>query len=380
MIKASGEEGDTIMKGMTRRNFVKMAGIAMATAAAGSLLQDKTSLAETADAPAAPKAAEGGDHYVAPSQRQGGEAVVYFTRDLSAAGLLKAYDAIAQNMTGKVGIKLHTGEPHGPNIIPRPWVKTLIAEKLPKANIVETNTYYQGARYTTAEHRKTLAVNGWDFAPVDIMDEEGTAMLPVKGGKWFTEMSVGSHMLNYDSLLVLTHFKGHTMGGFGGSNKNIGIGCADGRIGKKMIHTGDTGTQWGIGKEELMERISESAKATADHFGDHIAYINVLRNMSVSCDCEGTAAQPVVTPNIGILASTDILAADQASVDLVYALPEKYRHDLVERMETRHGLRQLSYMKELGMGCDRYVILDMDHGSKPITLAEAVKNVKPFKA
>ena len=187
-------------------------------------------------------------------------------------------------------------------------------------------------------------------------------------------------MLNYDSLLVLTHFKGHTMGGFGGSNKNIGIGCADGRIGKKMIHTGDTGTQWGIGKEELMERISESAKATADHFGDHIAYINVLRNMSVSCDCEGTAAQPVVTPNIGILASTDILAADQASVDLVYALPEKYRHDLVERMETRHGLRQLSYMKELGMGCDRYVILDMDHGSKPITLAEAVKNVKPFKA
>ena len=211
MIKASGEERDTIMKDMTRRNFVKMAGIAMATAAAGSLWQDKTSLAETADAPAAPKAAEGGDHYVAPSQRQGGEAVVYFTRDLSAAGLLKAYDAIAQNMTGKVGIKLHTGEPHGPNIIPRPWVKTLIAEKLPKANIVETNTYYQGARYTTAEHRKTLAVNGWDFAPVDIMDEEGTAMLPVKGGKWFTEMSVGSHMLNYDSLLVLTHFKGHTM-------------------------------------------------------------------------------------------------------------------------------------------------------------------------
>ena len=182
MIKASGEEGDTIMKGMTRRNFVKMAGIAMATAAAGSLWQHKTSLAETADAPAAPKAAEGGDHYVAPSQRQGGEAVVYFTRDLSAAGLLKAYDAIAQNMTGKVGIKLYTGEPHGPNIIPRPWVKTLIAEKLPKANIVETNTYYQGARYTTAEHRKTLAVNGWDFAPVDIMDAEGTAMLPVKGG------------------------------------------------------------------------------------------------------------------------------------------------------------------------------------------------------
>lgn len=369
------------MKGMTRRNFVKMAGFAMATAAAGGLWHEKETLAQETGAPAAaPKAGEDGDRYVEPAKRQGGEAVVYFTRDLSAAGLLKAYDAIAQNMTGRVGIKLHTGEPYGPNIIPRPWVKTLIAEKLPQANIVETNTYYEGARYTTEEHRKTLVVNGWDFAPVDIMDEEGTAMLPVKGGKWFTEMSVGSHMLNYDSLLVLTHFKGHTMGGFGGSNKNIGIGCADGRIGKKMIHTGDTGQQWGINKEELMERIAESAKATADHFGDHIAYINVLRNMSVSCDCEGTAAQPVVTPNIGILASTDILAADQASVDLVYALPEKYRHDLVERMVTRHGLRQLSYMKELGMGCDRYVVLDLDHDNKPIMLAEAVKNVKPFQA
>lgn len=222
-------------------------------------------------------------------------------------------------------------------------------------------------------------MNGWDFAPVDILDEEGTTMLPVKGGKWFTEMSVGSHLLNYDSLLVLTHFKGHTMGGFGGSDKNIGIGCADGRIGKKMIHSGEGGSQWGIDKEEFMERLTESSKATADHFGNHIAYINVLRNMSVSCDCEGTGAQPVVTPNIGILASTDILAADQASVDLVYALPEKDRHALVERMESRHGLRQLSYMKELGMGCDRYVLLDLDHGSQPLTLADAVKDVKPFE-
>ena len=348
------------MKGMTRRNFVKMAGIAMATAAAGSLWQDKTSLAETADAPAAPKAAEGGDHYVAPSQRQGGEAVVYFTRDLSAAGLLKAYDAIAQNMTGKVGIKLHTGEPHGPNIIPRPWVKTLIAEKLPKANIVETNTYYQGARYTTAEHRKTLAVNGWDFAPVDIMDEEGTAMLPVKGGKWFTEMSVGSHMLNYDSLLVLTHFKGHTMGGFGGSNKNIGIGCADGRIGKQQVHAvSDVNLPWDQwpGKEKLMETMAESAKAVCDYFGKKIVFINVLRRMSVDCDCAGTSAAEPTIPDIGILASTDILAIDQASVDLVYGRPAAEKHDLVERIESRRGLHQLTAMKARGMGNDQYDLI-----------------------
>lgn len=275
-------------------------------------------------------------------------------------------------------MKLHTGEQHGPNIIPRPWVKELMEKEIPNAAIVETNTYYDGDRYTTEEHRKTLEVNGWTFAPVDIMDEEGTTMLPVKGGKWFTEMSVGSHETQYDSMLVLTHFKGHTMGGFGGSNKNIGIGCADGRIGKAMIHTYPGKDQWSIAEEEFMERMTESAKATVDYFGRHIAFINVMRNMSVSCDCEGVNAQPVVTPNVGILASLDILAIDQASVDMVYAMKEEDHHDLVERMESRHGLRQLTYMKELGMGNDRYVLIDMDHGEKRIDAREAVAGVKPF--
>lgn len=275
-------------------------------------------------------------------------------------------------------MKLHTGEQHGPNIIPRPWVKELMEKEIPNAAIVETNTYYDGDRYTTEEHRKTLEVNGWTFAPVDIMDEEGTTMLPVKGGKWFTEMSVGSHETQYDSMLVLTHFKGHTMGGFGGSNKNIGIGCADGRIGKAMIHTYPGKGQWSIAEEEFMERMTESAKATVDYFGRHIAFINVMRNMSVSCDCEGVNAQPVVTPNVGILASLDILAIDQASVDMVYAMKEEDHHDLVERMESRHGLRQLTYMKELGMGNDRYVLIDMDHGEKRIDAREAVAGVKPF--
>ena len=204
-------------------------------------------------------------------------------------------------------------------------------------------------------------------------------MLPVKGGKWFTEMSMGKNITNYDSMLVLTHFKGHTMGGFGGSNKNIGIGCADGRVGKAMIHT-VTGSDnmWSISEEELMERIAESSKATVDHFAPHITFVNVMRNMSVSCDCEGVSAQPVVTPNIGILASTDILAIDQASVDLIYALSPDDRKALVERMETRHGLRQLSYMKELGMGNDRYQLLDLDNGDAVIQPADAVKGVKPF--
>ena len=321
-----------------------------------------------------------GNQYIPYDQRTGEESVVYFTRDLSAAGLKKIYDRIQSRITGKTGIKLHTGEKNGPNIIPRPWVKELMADKMDDAVIVETNTYYEGDRYTTEQHRETLKVNGWTFCPVDIMDEDGTAMLPVKNGKWFTEMSVGRNLLNYESLLVLTHFKGHVMGGFGGSNKNIGIGCADGRIGKGMIHTVEgSSNMWSIAEEELMERITESSKATVDHFGKQIAYINCLRNMSVSCDCEGVGAEPVVTPNIGILASTDILAIDQASVDLVFALGEDDRKALVERITTRHGLRQLTYMKEMGMGNDRYHLIDIDNDDAEITLADAVKDVVPFE-
>lgn len=322
----------------------------------------------------------GGNQYVPYEARTGGESVVYFTRDLSAEGLRRLFHRVSQPLTGKVGVKLHTGEPHGPNIIPRPWVEALIKEELPGASIVETNTYYEGGRYTTEQHRETLQVNGWTFCPVDILDEEGTAMLPVAGGKWFTEMSVGEHLLHYDSLFVLTHFKGHTQGGFGGSNKNIGIGCADGRIGKAMIHTTPgSDDMWDIAKEEFMERMTESTKSVVDYFGEHITYVNVMRNMSVSCDCEGTAAAPVVTPNIGILASRDILAIDQASVDLVYALPEEDRKALVERIESRHGLRQLTYMEELGMGNTRYRLVDIDHDDAEISLAQAVEGVVPFQ-
>lgn len=321
-----------------------------------------------------------GDKYIPYENREGQESVVYFTANLSAEGLLRIFDKVGAHLTGKVGIKLHTGEKDGPNIIPRPWVKKLVDERLSSAAIVETNTYYEGDRYTTPQHRETIAVNGWTFCPVDILDEDGIVMLPVNGGKWFTEMAMGGHLPGYDSLLVLTHFKGHTKGGFGGSCKNIGIGCADGRVGKAMIHTTPgSDDMWDISNEEFMERMTESAKAVADHFGKHIVYINVLRNMSVSCDCEGCAAEPVVTPNVGIPASTDLLAVDQASVDLIYAMQEHQHADLVERMESRHGLRQLSYMKELGMGNDRYRLLDIENDDGRIWPADAVRNVVPFQ-
>lgn len=324
-------------------------------------------------------AGTGGDRYIPYEDRTGDESVVYFTRDLSADGLKKIYDRIGGTMNGRVAIKLHTGEKDGPNIIPREWVKSLVNTSLPGGTIIETNTYYEGDRYTTDLHKETLEVNGWTFCPVDIIDDEGIVMLPVQGGKWFDEVSMGKGIINYDSLLVLTHFKGHTAGGFGGSSKNIGIGIADGRVGKAMIHTTPgQDNQWDIDKEEFMERMTESAKAVADHFGEKITYINVLRNMSVSCDCEGCAAAPVVTPNVGIVASRDLLAVDQASVDLIYAMEEADHHDLVERMETRHGHRQLSYMKELGMGNDRYELIDIDHGDLRIDASEAVKGVTPF--
>lgn len=326
-----------------------------------------------------PTPGKDGNKYVPYEERTGNESVVYFTRNLSAEGLIKAYEQVNANIEGKVGVKLHTGEQHGPNIIPHGWVKSLIQKDIPDANIVETNTYYKGDRYTTEQHRQTLKVNGWTFCPVDIMDEEDTLTIPVTGGKWFKKMSVGSHLTNYDSFVILTHFKGHTQGGFGGSNKNIGIGCADGRIGKAWIHTTPgQDNQWDINKEELMERMTESTKSIIDHFGKHITYVNVMRNMSVSCDCEGVNAAPVVTPNVDILSSTDILALDQACIDLIYAMTEAEHHDLVERIETRHGLRQLSYMKELGMGNNRYVLIDLDNGGKRITAAEAVSGLKAF--
>ncbi len=318
--------------------------------------------------------------YVPYDERTGNESIVYFTRDLSPAGIRKAYEKVNANICGKTAIKLHTGEKNGPNIVPSSWVKEVMENEpsLKDASIVETNTFYVGDRYTTDLHRETLKVNGWTFCPVDIMDEDGTVDLPVKGGKWFDHMTHGSHMTDYDSMFVLTHFKGHTMGGFGGANKNIGIGCADGRIGKGMIHAKD-GNDWGVVQEELMEKITESTKATIDFFGDNITYVNVMRNMSVSCDCEGTAAQPVVTPNVGILASTDICAIDTACVDLVYAMTEKDHHDLVERIETRHGYRQLTYMHEIGMGNSRYILIDLDNDEVRITPAKAVEGVKPFK-
>ena len=291
----------------------------------------------------------------------GSRAKVFFTPVIDAEHLFKLYRRVNEGIYGRTAIKLHTGEKHGPNILPRDLVRDF-QSRIPNSNIVETNTLYEGDRYTTEGHRETLKVNGWDFCPVDILDEEGGVDLPVRNGFHLDHVTMGGHIVNYDSLIVLTHFKGHAMGGFGGSMKNIAIGLASGRVGKRQVHgvvdkIPESWTDWPM-KEPFMELMVDSAKATLDYFGKHVTFINVLRRMSVDCDCAGvTAAEPTI-PDIGILASTDLLAIDQASVDLVFN--HESNKDLVERMTSRHGLRQLSGMAEKKMGNSQYELITIE--------------------
>ncbi len=219
---------------------------------------------------------------------------VFFSPDISGQSLKKLYGLINQGLSGKIAVKLHTGEPNGPYIINREMVQDLMSI-IPGATIVETNVFYASPRQTTQGHLETLKTNGWTFAPVDIMDAEGDVNLPVPGGKWFKEIAMGRNLVNYDSMLVLTHFKGHTMGGFGGSLKNMAIGCASGQVGKKQLHqNGDN--QWGHTEERFMENMAESGKAIVTHFGPKMAYINVLNNMSVDCDCTGVGPRRRLWP------------------------------------------------------------------------------------
>lgn len=343
------------MKEISRRDLIKGA---LATAA---LLPFASNFALANSAPQdlpAQKTPVIGSRRVAPGT--GGDvAKVYFSPVIDAASVIKLYNLVNKGITGKVAIKLHTGEKNGPNILPRDMVHALQAT-IPNSAIVETNTLYQGDRYTTKDHRETLKVNGWTFCPVDIMDEHGDANLPVQGGFHLKEVAMGKGITDYDSMLVLTHFKGHAMGGFGGSMKNIAIGCASGQVGKRQVHgvaDGEIPADWKQwpAKEKLMELMADSAKAVADHFGKHITYINVLRNMSVDCDCAGTSAQKPEIKDIGILASTDLLAIDQAACDLVFA--SENNQAILERIQSRHGLRQLSAMAEHKMGKPAYELI-----------------------
>ena len=277
---------------------------------------------------------------------------VYFSSDISPQSLINLYSKINEGITGKVAIKLHSGEPHGPNLLPVELIKSLQAT-IPDSTIVECNVAYGGARRNTDSHLQTLKTNGFDFCPVDIMDADGDVDLPVpKVGRETSldSVPVGAHINNYNSMLVYTHFKGHMMGGFGGSLKNIAIGCASSK-GKLIVH----GKGWPTGKP-FLERMVEAGYAVADHFKGHITYINVLKNLAVDCDCDANGARPTMG-DIGILASTDLLAIDQASVDLVYAASDS--KDLIKRIESKEGLHQLDYMETLGVGTRKYNLIQL---------------------
>ena len=350
---------------ISRRELFKMAGVAVVGAAVGHIhVAEAAPSKKILKLKAAPVV---GSRNVTGQKFSGTAAKVFFTDKIDAAHLIKLYNMINGEIFGKVGIKLHTGEPHGPNIIPREWVKAFQAQ-VPDSNIIETNTLYDGARYTTEGHRETLRTNGWTFCPVDIMDEDGGVNLPVRGGFHLQEVTMGKNLVNYDSIIVLTHFKGHAMGGFGGSLKNIAIGMASGQVGKAQVHAYNLpempppGPVWFDGtmplKEKFMELMADSGKATCDYFGKHIVFINVMRRLSVDCDCAGTSAAEPTMADVGILASNDILAIDQACCDLVYSAADS--KDLRERIESRHGLRQLSAMAELKMGNTQYELISVD--------------------
>lgn len=342
------------MENMTRRDFLKLAGMAIATASLGGLISG----CGTEKAAASPALSGNTSTGAAQGVMSGEKAKVYFTKHIDADHLIQLYKLVNGGIEGKTAIKLHTGEPHGPNILPRNMVRSFM-ESVPDSTIIEANTAYGGGRDTTAHHRETLKTNGWTFSKVDLIDEEGSVDFPVHNGHHLKKVAVGSHLPGYDSLVVLTHFKGHTMGGFGGSLKNIAIGCASGNKGKLQVHGVEDYGRWVTGKL-FMELMADSGHAICDHFGKHMAFLNVMRRMSVDCDCAGTSAAEPTIGDIGMLASTDILAIDQASVDLVYNSKDPGKKDLIERIESREGLRQLSAMKELGMGNEVYELISID--------------------
>ncbi len=286
---------------------------------------------------------------------------VYMTRDISPAGLNAVYEALGREAKGKVAVKISTGEPGGSNFL-KP---ALIGDFVRKigGTIVECNTAYGGGRAATADHLKAAEEHGFTaIAPVDIMDAEGEIALPVVGGKHLKEDFVGSHFPAYDFTVILSHFKGHAMGGFGGALKNMSIGIAS-SAGKAWIHTaGKTRTDlWNNLPEQdaFLESMAEAAKAVADHCGERILYINVMNNLSVDCDCDAHPAAPQMG-DIGIFASLDPVALDQACVDQVYASEDPGKVHLIERMESRHGIHTVEHAVAIGLGSREYTLVDLD--------------------
>jgi uncharacterized Fe-S center protein len=285
---------------------------------------------------------------------------VYMTKDIGPAGMIAMYKALGRKLPGRVAVKLSTGEPGGNYFLNPNLIKDLV--HLVNGTIVECNTAYGGQRMDTIMHKQVAKDHGFTaIATVDIMDEEGSVSLPFPTGSHIREDFVGSHFANYDSFLVLSHFKGHAMGGFGGALKNISIGIAS-SSGKMWIHSagtvksGDFRLIIGTNQNAFLESMAEAAGAVMKKMGNNIVYINVMNNLSVDCDCDSHPAKPELD-DIGILSSTDPIALDRACVDLVYAADQKQNAALRERIESRNGTLILQHAEALGLGSQKYKLV-----------------------
>ena len=281
--------------------------------------------------------------------------VVYMTTDISAEGLMAIYEALGASPEGNIAVKLSTGEP-GSNYLRTDLIGDLVQSL--DATIVECNTAYGGSRSNTAMHYQLAKDHGYtDIADVDIMDENGSMTLPVTGGKNLTENYVGANFANYDYFVVLSHFKGHAMAGFGGAIKNISIGIASAE-GKTNIHTaGQGGSMWNAPQDPFLESMAEAGKSVVDALDGNILYINVMNRLSVDCDCDSNPAEPDMH-DIGILASFDPVAVDQACIDLVYSAHDG--QSLINRIESRNGLHTLEHAESIGLGSRTYRLESID--------------------
>jgi uncharacterized Fe-S center protein len=283
---------------------------------------------------------------------------VYFTKDITPENVLKLYQALGKELNGKIAVKLHSGEVGNQNFLgPEFWEPVI---RHVNGTVVECNTAYEGERNTTEKHLKTMEKHGWSkYFDVDLLDGEGPDLeLEIPDGKVIKKNYVGKNIQNYDGMLVLSHFKGHPMGGYGGALKQLSIGVASSH-GKAYIHgAGVPDNLWTADHDSFLESMADAASSVVRYFGDNIAYINVMKNMSVDCDCCAVAEDPCMQ-DIGILASLDPVAIDQACLDLVYASDDPGRDHLLERIESRHGVHTIESAAELGIGQREYTLVTL---------------------
>ncbi len=290
-------------------------------------------------------------------ESNGAKSTVYMTKSITPEGLTAVYNALERKCFGKTAVKLSTGEPPASNYLRPALIKDLV--QLVSGTIVECNTAYEGDRIRTEDHYRVAKEHGFtEIADFQIQDEDGSMTLPVTGGIRLKENYVGTHFPDYDSYLILSHFKGHVMAGFGGAIKNISIGLGSGK-GKAWIHSGGTGRADFFNGEQdaFLEAMAEAGKSVADYLGDRIVYVNVMNRLSVDCDCDGHPAEPDMK-DIGVLASTDPLALDQACIDLVYSAPDG--KSLIGRIESRNGLHTLEHAEKIGLGSREYQLISLD--------------------